>query len=255
VREFGDLFEYGFTKQMEERLDLIATGKAAWKDLCVDTWALYRTKYEEMKAAPASVVQTGRQKLFAGGIKAVQSKKGPLLLIEGATPAETVFYGWPGGSVAFSAITEEQAVAHVAASKKEKAQESLGEYEGTPMVRKSGPYGAYVACGSAQVPWAEGDTVETIQAKFKAKQESILHAIGPFEFRKGPYGIYFFKKDVVGKARKFVGLPSAVDPKALTLQAATALYQTGLQQKAKARAYGHKGRTTERSTNKNRTNQ
>ena len=255
VREFGDLFEYGFTKQMEERLDLIATGKAAWKDLCVDTWSLYRTKYEEMKAAPASVVQTGRQKLFAGGIKAVQSKKGPLLLIEGATPAETVFYGWPGGSVAFSAITEEQAVAHVAASKKEKAQESLGDYEGTPMVRKSGPYGAYVACGSAQVPWAEGDTVETIQAKFKAKQESVLHAIGPFEFRKGPYGIYFFKKDVVGKARKFVGLPSAVDPKALTLQAATALYQTGLQQKAKARAYGHKGRTTERSTNKNRTNQ
>ena len=250
VREFSGLFEYGFTKQMEERLDLIATGKAAWKDLCRDTWALYRAKYEEMKAAPASVVQTGRQKLFAGGIKAVQSKKGPLLLIEGATPAETVFYGWPGGSVAFSAITEEQALAHVAASKKEKAQESLGDYEGTPMVRKSGPYGAYVACGSAQVPWADGDTVETIRAKFKAKQESFLHTIGPFEFRKGPYGIYFFKKDVVGKARKFVGLPSAVDPKVLTLQAATALYQTGLQQKAKAKAYGAKG-----GANKNRTNQ
>ena len=251
VREFGRLFEYGFTKQMEERLDSIATGKAEWKDLCRDTWATYRAKYEEMKAAPASVVQTGRQKLFAGGIKAVQSKKGPLLLIEGATPAETVFYGWPGGSVAFSAITEEQAIAHVAASKKEKAQESLGEYEGAPMVRRTGPYGAYVACGSAQVPWAEGDTVEMIRAKFKAKQESVLHAIGPFEFRRGPYGIYMFKKDVVGKARKFVGLPSAVDPKALTLQAATALYQSGLQQKAKARAYGAKGGTT---VIKNRTN-
>ena len=171
-------------------------------------------------------------------------------MLSSATPAETVFYGWPGDSVAFSAITEEQALAHVAASKKEKAQESLGDYEGTPIVRKSGPYGAYVACGSAQVPWAEGDTVETIRAKFKAKQESFLHTIGPFEFRKGPYGIYFFKKDVVGKARKFVGLPSAVDPKVLTLQAATALYQTGLQQKAKAKAYGAKG-----GANKNRTNQ
>lgn len=240
VREFNGLFEYGFTKQMEERLDMIATGKADWKDLCRDTWGTYRAKYEEMKAAPASVVQTGRQKLFAGGIKAVQSKKGPLLLIEGATPAETVFYGWPG-SIAFSAITEEQALAHVTASKKEKAQESIGEYEGTPMVRRTGPYGPYVACGTTQVPWAEGDTVETIQAKFKAKNESVLHSIGPFEFRRGPYGIYFFKKDVVGKGRKFVGLPSAVDPKVLTLQAATALYQTGLQQKAKARAYGAKG--------------
>jgi hypothetical protein len=109
--------------------------------------------------------------------------------------------------------------------------------------------------------------VETIRAKFKAKQESVLHALGPFEFRKGPYGIYMFKKDVVGKARKFVGLPSAVDPKALTLQAATALYQSGLQQKAKARAYGatghkggttgHKGGTTghKEGAIKNRTNQ
>ena len=120
------------------------------------------------------------------------------------------------------------------------------------MVRRTGPYGAYVACGTAQVPWVEGDTVETIRAKLKAKQESVLHAIGPFEFRRGPYGIYMFKKDVVGKARKFVGLPSAVDPKVLTLQAATALYQSGLQQKAKARAYGAKGGTT---AIKNRTNQ
>jgi len=249
IREFSELFEYGFTKQMEERLDLIASGKAAWKDLCRDTWAAYRSKYEEMKTAPASVVQTGRQKLFAGGIKAVQSKKGPLLLIEGSTPEETVFYGWPGASIAFSAITEEQAVEHVAACKRERAQEALGDYEGTPMVRRMGPYGAYVLCGSAQVPWTDVDTADTIRAKLKAKQESVLHILGPFEFRRGPYGIYMFKKDIVGKGRKFVGLPSAVDPKVLTLQAATSLYQAGLQQKAKAKAYGSA------AINKNRINQ
>jgi DNA topoisomerase-1 len=241
VREFNELFEYGFTKQMEEQLDLIAAGKAAWKDLCRNTWTTYRSKYEEMKVAPASVVQTGRQKLFAGGIKAVQSKKGPILLVEGATPAETVFYGWPG-SIAFSAITEEQALAHVSASKKEKAQEALGDYDGAPMVRKTGPYGTYVACGTTQVPWTDGDTADTIREKFKAKRESVLHSLGPFEFRRGPYGVYMFKKDVIGKARKFVGLPSAVDPKVLTLEAATALYQAGIQQKAKAKAYGNKNR-------------
>jgi hypothetical protein len=42
-----------------------------------------------------------------------------------------------------------------------------------------------------------------------------------------------FKKDIVGKGRKFVGVPAGVDPKGLTLQAAIALYQSGLQQKAK----------------------
>ena len=55
-----------------------------------------------------------------------------------------------------------------------------------------------------------------------------------------------FKTDVTGKARKFVGLPSGVDPKVLTLQAATALYQSGLQQKAKAKAYGAKAGSTQR---------
>jgi topoisomerase IA-like protein len=221
---------------MEERLDAIANGNAEWKDICRDTWNLYRSKYEDMKSAPASVVQSGRQKLFGNGIKAVQSKKGPLLLIEGASPAETVFYGWPT-NVSFSAITDEQAVAHVNATKKSKMQDSLGEFEETPMIRKTGPYGAYVVCGSQQVPWTETDTLETIREKFRAKRESILHTIGPFEFRRGPYGVYMFKKDIIGKGRKFVGIPSGVDPKVLTLQAAITLYQAGLQQKAHASTY------------------
>lgn len=248
VREFDALFEYGFTRQMEERLDAIAAGNTEWKDLCRDTWNLYRGKYEDMKAAPASIVQTGRQKLFAGGIKAVQSKKGPLLLIEGATPADTVFYGWPPNT-SFSEITEEQAVAHVNAKKKEKAQESIGEFEGVPIVRKSGPYGTYVVCGTSQVPWAEGDTLETIREKLRAKRENGLHTLGPFEFRRGPYGVYMFKKDIVGKGRKFVGVPAGVDPKGLTLQAAIALYQSGLQQKAKGSAYrsGPKSGAAERN--------
>ncbi len=236
VREFDALFDYGFTKQMEERLDAIANGNAEWKDICRDTWNLYRSKYEDMKSAPASVVQSGRQKLFGNGIKAVQSKKGPLLLIEGASPAETVFYGWPT-NISFSAITDEQAVAHVNATKKSKMQDSLGEFEETPMIRKTGPYGAYVVCGSQQVPWTETDTLETIREKFRAKRESILHTIGPFEFRRGPYGVYMFKKDIIGKGRKFVGIPSGVDPKVLTLQAAITLYQAGLQQKAQASTY------------------
>jgi hypothetical protein len=45
-----------------------------------------------------------------------------------------------------------------------------------------------------------------------------------------------FKKDV--QQKKFVGLPQALDPKALTLEAAIKIYQTGLQEKAKKKTYG-----------------
>jgi topoisomerase IA-like protein len=112
----------------------------------------------------------------------------------------------------------------------------LGVYEGKPLVKRSGPYGTYVAWDSVKIPYEPGDTYETLVKKLEEKQQSVLHSLGPFEFRKGPYGVYFFKKDVI-KGRKFVSLPSGLDPKSLTLEAATKIYQTGLQTKAKSAAY------------------
>jgi DNA topoisomerase I len=236
LREFGTLFDYGFTKAMEDRLDKVAEGTEPWKQICRDTWATYKDRYGALKAAKGEATTSARQKVFAGGIKAVQSKKGPLLLVEGATKEDTEFYGWPTGT-SFQDITEEKAVAHVAAERQKRAGESLGDYEGKPLRKCSGPFGAYVAWDSVKVPFAAGDTAETVIAKIRAKGEATLHTLGPFEFRKGPYGIYFFKKDII-KGRKFASLPSGLDPKVLTLEAATKIYQTGIQQKAKAKAFG-----------------
>jgi topoisomerase IA-like protein len=235
LREFGALFDYGFTKAMEDRLDKVAEGVEPWKQICKDTWNTYKDRYAALKATKGAATQSERQKVFAGGIKAVQSKKGPLLLVEGATKEDTEFFGWPSG-LKFHEITEAQATTHVAAEKAKRTGESLGDYEGKPLKKCSGPFGAYVAWDSIKVPFAPDDTADSIITKIRAKGEAVLHTLGPFEFRKGPYGVYFFKKDVT-KGRKFVSLPSGLDPKALTLEAATKIYQTGLQQKAKAKAF------------------
>jgi len=238
LKEFGGLFAYEFTKEMEARLDAVAVGSEDWKNICRDTWGTYKERYQALQKAPATKVNDARQKMFAGGVKAVQGKKGPILLKEGATPEETVFYGWPPG-VAFGALTEEVVASFVAtkvvAAGPGAAGGSLGSYEGHPMVKKSGPFGAYVECNGIKVPWTEADTEETLTTKLQEKSQSLLHTIGLFEFRKGPYGVYMLKKDV--KAKKFVSLPSAVDPKMLTLEAAVKLYQTGLQKKATNAAY------------------
>ena len=242
LREFEQLFAYEFTKKMETRLDGIATGAEQWKELCRDTWGTYKEKYAVLKEGKSTAAAgPARERLFEGGIKAVQSKKGPLLLKEGATKADgAVFYGWPEGRK-FHEITEGQ-VAEFVAGKAVAGGGSLGTYEGTAIMKKSGPHGPYASCGSVSVPWAAGDTEETLQAKFKAKKENFLHRCGTFEFRNGPYGVYMFKTDQVGKARKFVGLPTGVDPKALTLEAATKIFQTGLKAKATAKTFGAKGK-------------
>jgi DNA topoisomerase-1 len=239
LREFGQLFAYDFTKEMEARLDLIAEGKQQWKALCRDTWASYKDKYDSLKGGKGTVAPAAaRERLFAGGIKGVQSKKGPLLLKEGATKDDAaVFYGWPEGK-SFAAITEEEVAAFVAA--KQEGGGTLGSYEGNPIVKRSGPFGAYAACGGVNVPLVADDTEESLQAKFAAKKQSVLHRIGPFEFRTGQYGVYMFKSDTTGKARKFVSIPSGVDPKTLTQEAAVKIYQAGLKTKATAGAYKKK---------------
>jgi DNA topoisomerase-1 len=241
-REFDGLFAYEFTAQMEARLDAIAKGSEPWKALCRDTWASYEAKYKALHSAGAAGGGTApvRERHFANGIKAVQSKKGPLLLKEvPGNKDATEFYGWPPGGPAFGDITEAAVAAHVAARQAGAAGEVVGTgSNGEPMLKKSGPFGAYVECGGVKVPWTAEDTEETLAAKLTAKAAAggTLHTLGPFEFRKGPYGVYFFKTAATGTQRKFVGLPSGVDPKALTLEAATKLFQDGLQAKARGAA-------------------
>ena len=234
VKEFSGLFAYEFTRQMESRLDLISDGKEEWKMLCHDTWNSYKDPYAILKSKTGQETQSTRQKVFDCGIKAVQGKKGPVLLIEGNESA--VFYGWPK-DLAFTAITEEIALKHVDAIKRERDSSNLGDYDGFPISRQSGPFGSYISWNSVKIPYNETDTLDIIKERLKQKHESVLHTLGPFEFRRGQYGIYMFKKDITTKSRKFVGIPTAVDPKVLTLEAATRIYQTGLQMKAKQAAY------------------
>ena len=111
-------------------------------------------------------------------------------------------------------------------------------------MKKSGPFGTYAECDGVRVPCTEEDTAETICAKLQAKSQASLHTLGPFEFRNGPYGVFMFKKDLIGKARKFVGVPSGVDPKLLTQEAAIKIYQAGLLMKAKGKQFKKKNEAT-----------
>ena len=47
-------------------------------------------------------------------------------------------------------------------------------------------------------------------------------------FRKGQYGPFMFKKGGTGRPQ-FVSLPEGLDPKSLTLEAATRIYKNGIE--------------------------
>ena len=230
VEKFADLFDYGFTASMETRLDKIADGQEQWKQVLRDTWASYKDRYETLKKTDADM--SSRSKEFPGGIKAVQSKKGPLLLIESADgkKEKTKFLGWPQG-VSWDDLTEQIAVQFAEQKQRENPEEIMGNLDGKPVEKKKGPFGSYVVWGTVKLSIKGTETFEEVEKALREKESAVIHSLGPFEFRKSQYGVYMFKKDI--KQKRFVGLPEGLDPKTLTQESAVKLYQEGLQQKSR----------------------
>jgi len=230
---FGHLFDYKFTGQMEHRLDLIEKGQETWKQVLRDTWATYKDKYTTMIKAPSKEGANPKLKVFSNGLKAVMSKKGPLLLTEGATKEDTVFHGWPTG-VLFDAMTEEIAKAHMSKAKELAEGEVLGQWNGEPVVKRIGKFGPYVKVGDITLSVGPLDTLEIIVEKLEAKKETpsgILKTFKEYEIRTGAYGPYIYKTTL--KNRLFASLPKDIKIEGLTDADAATLYKAGLEAKKK----------------------
>ncbi len=224
IANFGDLFDYGFTASMEQRLDGIADGKEAWKGVLRDTWDSYKERYTTLNGAAASA-KNPTCKDFGGGLKAQMTKKGPLIIQESEQDGgKATFHGWPAG-VVFADITEAIARDHIANSSN---GEIIGVYEDEPLHKRKGQYGEYVKWRDISVPWKADDNQDSIIEKIKAKTTD-TNKVGPYTFKVGQYGPYMYKTEL--KTKKFVGVPSGLNFEKMTVREADELYKKGLAEK------------------------
>ena len=235
-KHYADIFEYGYTCQMEQELDRIAKGERPWKTLLQSTWDQYKERYThhmqtvlDPEAKKAS--QQAKKRDLGEGISVVLSRKGPLLLKE----ATKEFAALPPNT-SFDSVTLAQA------RKAYELKEGLpfGTHEGAPILKKKGPYGFYVQWNTVKVPLKPEDSLETIVAKIQQKQTPQEGAAAPFErklgdftIKSGPYGYYMFKHTL--KKTTFVSLPKTTNHETVTVQELPALYAAGLDSKKKAR--------------------
>lgn len=240
LKHFDDLFAYSFTAQMEKRLDQVAEGSEPWKQLLRDMWASYKERYEDLSAkqqikSNTNGETTARIKEFSGGLKAVQTKKGPLLLIEGAKKEDTVFLGWPKGTQ-FEDMTEQKAIKFKEEETKKKAGATLGEWDGRPIVKKSGKFGEYLQCGEVSIPFQPDEELDKTIERFETKKggngsTGVLKQFKEYVIKTGQYGPYIMKTSL--KKPQFVSLPKGVDPTNLTEKEVEAIYKLGLETKKK----------------------
>lgn len=233
LQHFNDLFEYGFTARMEKRLDAIAEGKESWKEVLRDMWNSYRDRYDVLRKS-GDKKEEGDQKdnhsnkrmEWGDLLVSVQTKKGPLLLIE-SEPVQ--FLGWPQG-LSFQEMTREKAIAFKEECQQKKAS-VLGEWEENQVIKKSGKFGDYVQCGEYSIPYQEGEsfekTIERFEEKKRTKQSE--KTFEGYSIRTGPYGPYIVKTSL--KTPQFVSLPKGIPIHTLTQKEVEHLYKTGLEAK------------------------
>ena len=243
LKHFPDLFAFDFTASMESRLDKVAEGKENWKLVLGDTWNSYKDRVSELKTGASSAgASGGRRREFGDGLVGVITAKGPLLLKEGATKEETVFYGWPTSSTGvkkgLADLTDEEAKAFVLTSVTQKQGDQIGEWNGHGIFKKKGPYGFYAECNGVKVNLAAEDELEAIIMKIRAKQENPTRTVGPFQIKTGPYGPYLMRAGpgagaVNGKQKpQYVSIPKETNIDELTAQQAGEIFEAGLKAKA-----------------------
>jgi DNA topoisomerase-1 len=240
LKHFDDLFDYRFTSYMEKRLDKIAEGEEEWKQTVKDMWFSYKERYEKLyvrkniENSSENTISNNNPKIkeFSDGLKAVMSKKGPLLLIEGEKKTDTQFLGWPT-NISFEEMTEEIAKQFVETVKNKSTGEEIGEWNGIKILKKSGKFGEYLQCNDICIPYQVEEldkTIERLEAK-KNGSNTIIKQFKDYVVRIGQYGPYIMKTSL--KRPNFISIPKDINVSELGEKDIDALYRAGLESKRK----------------------
>jgi DNA topoisomerase-1 len=227
LNQFGDMVDYGFTAAMEQQLDEVAKGSRPWASLLDETWALYKERYCSVMGSTPTGSASSKAVEFGDGYKMVISRKGPLFVLE-REGEKTRFASVPT-HMSLTTATRADAEAAFASATAATTGDELGSLDGSPVLRKKGPYGYYVAWNSIKLNCKADDTLEDLTPRLQAKvsADTVDHQVGEYKIKKGPYGLYMYKAPAPGSKTKprFVSIPDTTPWATLTPESAAEIYK------------------------------
>ena len=216
LKYFNNLFEYDYTKKMEDDLDLIAHGQKQYYELCSDCDKFIGDLVNDNKLI------TQNSNIEKLNIK-IDDKHTYLIGKNGPT----IKYTKEDGKAGFYSVKEgididklkngEYKLEEIIVLREEN-NKYLGEYKETSVYLKIGKYGYYLECGEIKkslqtvkinIPFKNiqlEDAISIIESAEKANNSLIRKIDETLSIRNGKYGPYIFYKTEKMKRPQFLKL-------------------------------------------------
>jgi len=214
-KNFGDLFNYDYTKIMEETLDKVAKGVIIWSDVCKNcneqidkTIANLDTDTKiEIKIDDTNTYMIGK---YGPVIKCVEEIDGKEEIKFKAVKKDIDVKLIENGKYTIDDVVD--------TNKTAKSQYILGQHNGADVILKKGKFGLYISWGENSKTLKElgNRPIENITIndvkKYLDEGSNIIREINKdLSIRKGPKGDYLFYKGARMKKPKFYDIKSFIN--------------------------------------------
>ena len=206
-KHFDDLFNYDYTKHMEDELDKISNGNKIWHTLCNDCHKQINKSSKNIKDSHRETYRIDENHIYMIG------KYGPVIKYENGD--ETSFKSVKKNIDMEKLKNGEYTLKEIVDLNKVGSNNiNLGEYEGEDVILKKGKYGMYITYKGKNSSISHikkkmekvdlKDVLDVLKGK-KTSNPNILKVItDEISVRKGKYGPYVFYKTKKMSRPKFI---------------------------------------------------
>ena len=217
IKYFSKLFDYDYTKSMEDELDNIAQGTKKYYELCDECYVFINDLIKTNNLAANST--NGPEKIQL----AIDAKHTYLIGKHGPT----IKYTKEDGTLGFYGVKKDIELTKLKAGHykldelietKEENSKLLGNYQNAPVYLKKGKYGYFLECGELRkslntvkinVPIKEikiEDATTILNDRASEGNNLVRRISNDLAIRKGKYGDYIFYKTETMKKPQFLKL-------------------------------------------------
>ena len=208
-KNFQNLFNYGYTKEMEDDLDLVAKGEKSWTSICEKCLKEINNLIDKLKETGEKKHEIKIDDFHTYTI----GKFGPVIKCVGED----------GVSISFKPVKKdinmqkleegEYRLEDIVEENKESKSQILGQHEGENVILKNGKFGPYVVWGKTNksLKCFGNRPVENISfediVKLLENEGAILREVSTnISIRNGKFGHYIFYKTAKMKKPQFYQL-------------------------------------------------